>query len=193
MKENIVGQKFNRLTVLAKEGGPRDHHLVRCDCGTIRRVQRSKLLAGTTKSCGCFRKEAFNQLLDRRLTMNRGTDAAAKNLFQAYERRAERREVPFTLTFEDAKTLYGSNCFYCGATPSSVRKDRSPARGEDFVYNGIDRVDPTKGYELDNVVPACWRCNSAKGSLGFEEFARWVYQIQQHGMKTDWLNAGREV
>jgi hypothetical protein len=30
---------------------------VRCDCGTERRVQRSRLINGTSKSCGCRRRD----------------------------------------------------------------------------------------------------------------------------------------
>ena len=37
-------------------------------------------------------------------------------------------------------------------------------------YNGIDRVDNNRGYEIENVVPCCTSCNSAKMDLSKEDF-----------------------
>ena len=38
------------------------------------------------------------------------------------------------------------------------------------VYNGIDRVDSTVGYEPYNVVSACKVCNKCKSSMSYDEF-----------------------
>ena len=46
-------------------------------------------------------------------------------------------------------------CAYCGALPSN--------KTHGFVYNGIDRMDNSKGYHPLNVVPCCWKCNIIKG------------------------------
>ena len=35
----------------------------------------------------------------------------------------------------------------------------------------MDRKDNNKGYEKDNVVPCCWRCNNGRGNLfSYEEW-----------------------
>jgi len=52
--------------------------------------------------------------------------------------------------------LITSNCFYCDIEPSMFGDDD---------YCGIDRVDNSKDYTRDNVVPACTRCNFIKGGL----------------------------
>lgn len=57
--ENLVGEKFTNLTVLAKV----DDKLVegctvwkcRCDCGKVIEVGRKLLVTGRKKSCGCKR------------------------------------------------------------------------------------------------------------------------------------------
>lgn len=46
-----------------------------------------------------------------------------------------------------------------------------------FTYNGLDRVDPSRGYATDNVVPACIVCNRAKADMSREEFHAWVGRV----------------
>lgn len=60
-KESLIGQKFNKLTVLefSKVGNRRKSFFkCICDCGNIVVVDRQKLLSGHTRSCGCIRKQA---------------------------------------------------------------------------------------------------------------------------------------
>lgn len=70
MKEdNLVGQRFNRLLVLAKApygmrtNGKANSWICACDCGGFKVVQGSYLKSKTTMSCGCLfdevRREAF--------------------------------------------------------------------------------------------------------------------------------------
>lgn len=53
----LVGEKFNRLTVLGR--APNDHRgqtylYVRCDCGVEKTVRANRVRNGYTKSCGCY-------------------------------------------------------------------------------------------------------------------------------------------
>jgi len=56
--ENLVGQTFNRLTVI-KWDHKKGHNfwLCLCACGNEVVVDQSKLKSGHTKSCGCLKKE----------------------------------------------------------------------------------------------------------------------------------------
>lgn len=61
MKENIIGQRFNRLVVI-KDDGTRSAKgeikwLCRCDCGKFYHALRHRLKRGLTKSCGCLNDE----------------------------------------------------------------------------------------------------------------------------------------
>lgn len=51
---HLVGQRFNRLTVLSHLS---QYVRCRCDCGNIKLVRTDKLKAGTTKSCGCLARD----------------------------------------------------------------------------------------------------------------------------------------
>lgn len=58
-RHNLVGKKFNRLTVLSKLGH-KGHHtlwLCKCDCGKLKEVCGGELKNGKVKSCGCLRIE----------------------------------------------------------------------------------------------------------------------------------------
>ena len=65
-KINLIGKKFNRLTVI---GETKSHRypcgrrtvlwLCRCDCGKETKVSSAHLNSGTIKSCGCLSREKF--------------------------------------------------------------------------------------------------------------------------------------
>src|SRR5258707_13672669 len=55
---DLVGQRFGKLTVLARAGNGRRGHarwLCECDCNNRTIVRGADL--GRTRSCGCFHKE----------------------------------------------------------------------------------------------------------------------------------------
>ena len=60
---NVIGQKFNMLTVVEEidtnciNGQLRRRFICKCDCGNTKEVSYSNLKSGSTKSCGCYRKK----------------------------------------------------------------------------------------------------------------------------------------
>lgn len=69
------------------------------------------------------------------------------------------RRVRCSLTLEQFIQIRSNPCFYCGG--------ELPRTG-----CGLDRIEPTGSYDIDNVVPACTRCNHARGAfITFDEFA----------------------
>lgn len=58
-RELTVGEVFGRLTILSLNHklGTRARVHVRCVCGIEKLVTKSGLLAGSTQSCGCYRRE----------------------------------------------------------------------------------------------------------------------------------------
>lgn len=55
---NLIGQKFERLTVISDSGERTNHRNIiwecECECGSKIKVSGSNLLSGNTKSCGCL-------------------------------------------------------------------------------------------------------------------------------------------
>lgn len=58
-RKNIIGKKFNRLTVLEETETKHKerYYLCKCECGNTTIVRGSHLTSGATKSCGCLVKE----------------------------------------------------------------------------------------------------------------------------------------
>ena len=67
--ENIIGKKFNSLTVLEEfyvkdsKGYNTTKVRCRCDCGNIIETAKNNVINGHTKSCGCLRKT--KSIIDR--------------------------------------------------------------------------------------------------------------------------------
>ena len=66
--KDLSGKVFGKLTVVNFAG--RDKYgnrtwLCKCDCGTEKTVEGSKLTSGNTKSCGCFAGSKHRQLREK--------------------------------------------------------------------------------------------------------------------------------
>lgn len=61
MKYDLTGKRFGRLVVISqstkKDSSKAIYWHCKCDCGAEKDVRASTLLNGTTRSCGCLRKE----------------------------------------------------------------------------------------------------------------------------------------
>jgi hypothetical protein len=77
------------------------------------------------------------------------------------------------LTIKDIEELCLSRCYYCGLEYCNE------LRVEEFVlrYNGLDRIDNSRGHYRDNVVPCCKYCNYLKLDGTQEEFFERVNRI----------------
>ena len=61
--ENLIGKKFNRLTVIERFIDDNDHvkWKCQCDCGNIIITNKQSLISNHTKSCGCLQKEIVSK------------------------------------------------------------------------------------------------------------------------------------
>jgi hypothetical protein len=167
---DLDGQRFGRLiasnTLRIRACGTGRERQCVCDCGSIVWVQTSQL--NHTKSCGCLLRD-FKRLPDGR--------AARNEILDSYKRSAAKRGLVWQLSDEQFDYLTAQLCFYCSCPPSNTKPSRRDTGA--FVYNGIDRVDNTKGYMYENVVPACNVCNRAKSDMTIEDFLVWIQRIKE--------------
>lgn len=179
----LEGQKFGRLTVIKQDGrlGSEKHSriawLCECECGASVRVIARSLTMGKTVSCGCFHKERQRELKTGNTYSRIEEGEAGFNMvFKLYREHAKERGYGFNLNRDEVRHITSQDCFYCGAKPSNRSAPRDSAWAE-YIYNGIDRLDNTKGYESTNVVTACKHCNRAKSDRPVEEFFDWVRRL----------------
>lgn len=119
----------------------------------------SRTPTGRTSKCRvCIRRKTKAWYDEHKTESNRVRRAREQTLpykFSRYARDSVKRGISFRLTFKQFAAVFGKPCRYCGMPGSS---------------NGLDRVDNTRGYEPDNVVPCCIICNRMKSSASMSEF-----------------------
>ena len=165
---DMTGQVFGKLTVIKRTGSTRGGAaawLCKCDCGNEAIISGGNLRSGNTKSCGCLK------------TLPRGV-AAFNKVLHSLKGGAEKRGHAWYLTDEQVRHLTKRPCYYCGIEPSQI-SGNGHTNGV-YVYNGIDRLDNTKGYTIDNVVPCCGTCNYAKHTMTLEKFTSWAKRLCEH-------------
>jgi hypothetical protein len=172
---NLLGYKFGKLLVIERirnDEHKRSKWKCLCDCGKISIVSGKNLKNGKVRSCGCLIKTKYSYPYG---------DTSFNMIFSGYKASAKRRNLNFCLSKEEFKKLIKENCFYCGKEPCQIKKSKK-GNGE-FVYNGLDRIDSSKGYNMNNVVPCCGKCNESKMALSQQEFLSWVERVYNHSIK----------
>ncbi len=186
---DLTGKKSGRLTVIGRDPDkrigrytrPQIYWLCQCECGAIKSIRGCNLRNRQytcTRSCGCLQKEVAAK--NGKLEKQAPGIIPRKNLYYAYKRRALKiLEISFEINFEDFMSMCGQNCTYCTAEPSNVIKN-SKDKSDVFVYNGIDRIDSSKGYVSGNMVPCCEICNKAKRDLTTDDFFKWIENVSKN-------------
>lgn len=170
---DLVGQKRGSVTVvsfalLGKFRNARWNCI--CECGNVM-VLDSHSFRQRKENSRC-NKCVTHCYLDEALS-------SKKNLFASYKKTcAENRGISFSLKFEEFLNLVQLDCYYCGTPPANFKRVFDARKG--LFYNGLDRIDNTKGYHIDNVKTCCTDCNYAKGTLTKEEFINWVKRCYNH-------------
>lgn len=183
----MIGQRFGKLTVVAwshatkYRGKNKEHWLCRCDCGNEKVVLEFSLKYNHTKSCGCNKIEGGRKAAKKLLAPDPRL-VSARNIFNHYK--------DGNLTFEQFLRLSQKLCHYCQSDLSNSYNRYSGKRSKNttlenidagiFRYNGLDRIDNTRPHDLDNVVPCCKICNSAKNIMTLEEFKNWSLRVYKH-------------
>lgn len=134
-------------------------------CGNKMRVRsdgfynHDSVRVGCQKCIGKWRKEHF-EILEKNKPVKK--DIRLKYLH--FKNGAETRGINFELTKEQVIELCEKPCLYCG-------KERCL---------GIDRIDNSKGYTFDNVVPCCGCCNKMKMDLELQFFLSHIEKIYKN-------------
>ena len=98
------------------------------------------------------------------------------------------------LKFEEFNSLIGKPCYYCGQAPTIHTSliERSNKSEPMLKHNGIDRLDSSIGYELNNCVPCCFKCNHAKNTMTTSEFLKHIEKIYLHSIKESSTTISKE-
>lgn len=110
-----------------------------------------------------YRERYLRTLGHKKRVMKWNASDKGKNAINKYQKtargryafstnRAKRQNKEFSISFNDYEHLMDKPCYYCNTS----------LNGEYGV--GLDRIDNSKGYSLENVLPCCGNCNKIKGA-----------------------------
>lgn len=139
---NLIGQKFNKLLVIGgciKEKGFLKV-LCRCDCGKEKYIEKSKVVIGKTKSCGCF---SIERLIER----NSKHGMRYTRLYDTW------RSMKKRCNNINNKNYGGRGVSYCSEWEKfEPFKDWAFLNGwnESDLKISLDRIDPNGNYEPFN-------------------------------------------
>lgn len=171
--KNVVGKKFNRLTIESYSHTSKwrqAYFVVKCDCGRKKTVRMSSIINGKIKSCGCYAKEVCPTVSIRHGHSRDGQGTA----YRSWLSMNNRCYCPSNPEFEN----YGGRGIYV------CERWRGEAGFTNFLLDmgerpsgrySIDRVDNDGIYEPSN--------------------CRWATSKEQHRNKSTnvMINIGGEV
>ena len=188
---DLTGQTFGFLTVKSFSGKKNSRgELIWecvCQCGNTHYAKSAHLLGKKgecVKSCGCKSSVLRSNRLTKPLR-----EIFLKGKYKIYRDAARKGGREFELTREDFERLVFSRCHYCGSEPLAVHTRQLVERFDEIKWNGIDRVDSSKGYTITNVVTCCKICNVAKSDLTLEEFVAWATRLGTNIKKPQMSNS----
>lgn len=164
-REDLVGKKFGRLTVVSLYGVKRHHAqwLCKCDCGLTTLAYAYQLNSGAKQSCGCLRVEKASEHIPEALTgknnptyKHGGKSGKTERLYYTWWNMLKRCETPSANRY---KSYGGRGITVCEEWHDyKVFRDWAYANG--YYDEGenlprgeklsIDRIDPDGNYCPEN-------------------------------------------
>lgn len=139
------------------------------NCGHTRKFTGFQLRNNQQKCKVCEAGLSFRKPL-RTLAIN--------NKMATYKSSAARRNLEFDLSKDQFELLIFGDCHYCGRVPQSEfkppRNKSQKWRDEQVFVNGIDRIDNSIGYLVNNCSSCCWTCNKIKSAMSIQEWSKMV-------------------
>ena len=170
--KKYIGKTFGVITVLdvayetydkAKQS-KRTYFKVHCNrCGKDSVLRADALIIKgkngkqDRKSCKLCYADLQREIADNKYAETRHF----RQRLNSIKSNAKGRGYNFNLTEEEVEKIIEKPCFYCG-------KEHS---------DGIDRIDSTKPYTIDNCVPCCYICNRMKNKFSLDLFLDKVEKI----------------
>lgn len=141
-KADMVGQRFNRLTVIEEAGRSKDRKILwlcRCDCGAEVTVSGKRLRNGESKSCGCLKAEKVAE-------RNHKHGYAGTRIYKIWQGMWKRCTNPSDRNFH---SYGGRGVSVCDRWKSfeAFHADMSASYAEDLT---LDRINSDGNYEPAN-------------------------------------------
>lgn len=101
-------------------------------------------------------------------------ESSYNSLYNSYKYGAKSRNINWNLSPEEFVSIITRPCFYCGSLGNPRNRDYSKNK---LSVNGIDRIDSSLDYTINNCVPCCTMCNYMKQDYSQDEFIKQIHKI----------------
>lgn len=174
--EPMIGTKYEMLTVCEihrrenTEGG-RKYAYARClcECGNYKEVRADGLKSGRYISCGCHSHNRWNTVAGKNHAFT-GKGEIRGSYFKDVKRSAQKRNIEFDFTIDEAWKLYEGQNRKCALTGLPIVFGRVYYRHETSA--SPDRINNNKGYSVANVQWVLKDINMMKGCFDNEYFIK---------------------
>lgn len=133
-KNNLIGQKFGRWTVIGYVGGNQYKRLCECECGTVAEVAGGSLRSGHSKSCGCLSSE---------LSSERMIGENNPHYVDGTTEKRDRADLEYKRWRKTVMGRDGYRCQICGTRKSLVAHHL-----DSYKTNSALQKDPENGITL---------------------------------------------
>ena len=187
-----VGDKFYYLEVISQpfyesypSGRKRKKVLCKCVCGNTKSFLCESFTCKNeldrAKSCGCTKTFVNGINAQKR----RKPESVYRYIYEKYQYSAKTRNIDFNLSKEEHLEIIKQNCYYCGSEPELKQPHKGKGKyvGVPVPYNGIDRIDSNVGYEVNNCVSCCTKCNYMKSDMDVSLFQEHILKIANYLQK----------
>jgi hypothetical protein len=162
----LSGNKYGHLTLVEKSRGrgPGKSAMwwARCDCGSLKEVDKKEVLRGRIRTCGIC--QYARRLREIRTTPSVSKKRAIQTLYGRLIYEAGRNEKKVELSPDQFIDIIRGNCYFCEANPNSV------ARGSSLRYNHVSRLELQNDYTLTNCIAVCPACKKMTAGLNASTF-----------------------
>lgn len=173
----IIGEQFGGLKVLntvrvtQPSGNMITKYEVQCvKCGSTSLKSKNQLDRFTADGCmKCTKKGTRKPKL-----------SIEERNYNNYKSKIQHQctDKEFKLSLEEFSFITKQNCYYCDSEPVFPERFKNDFKQREIEYfNGIDRIDSSKGYILDNCVPCCSICNRMKSDFSQDFFLDHINKI----------------
>ena len=181
--KQMIGMRFNRWTVLEmhRTDKRRYQYLCKCDCGTEKMVSGCNLKNGTSKSCGCLKRETSTSENTRR-RHSATLQGIAYDEWEGYASESQYCPLFDEACRESNRDKYGRRCFLTGLPESENVAKNGKSRKLSVHHVDMDKQQGCNGRRW-KLVPLCMWYHVPAHSELWESRITWLLQ-------NVWNNAG---
>lgn len=172
----ILGKRFTHLTILSRSINSTIQSRkvkAKCDCGVIKDVSLSSLIAEQSRTCGkCSLRYKLPSNIGETNLSKEIKRRLIKTCYSIFKASKKREKSDFPLDIEELAVLIQRPCVSCKETGSSFITRIYYGNKYTLFFNGLDQINPKQGYHINNVQTICIYCNRMKHNQRPEDMIR---------------------